>query len=129
MRETLQDCVNQYVPVGCLFMQVSSLKITSRKQICLFKRAVKEREHLGYTGPFVMQGLEMSETGEVSEPAVKQLTPKAQWLTGCWQIEVKAISTKFMSAAWPQVHDSMCLVTMTQLPHRSIPGKTLPDLG
>lgn len=54
--------------------------------VCL-KRAVKEREHLGYTGPSVMQGLERSETGEVSEPGVKQLTVKAQQLVGCLQIE------------------------------------------
>lgn len=38
MRETLEDCVSQYVPVGCLFMQVSSLKITSGKQVGLFKK-------------------------------------------------------------------------------------------
>jgi len=64
------------VTVGCLFMPGVITENSSGKQVCcLCKRAVKERERLSYAGPFVMQGLEMSEKGEVSESRVKQLTP------------------------------------------------------
>lgn len=54
--------------VGCPFMPGVITENKSGKQVCcLFKRVVKERERLSYTGPFVMQGLEMSEKGEASK--------------------------------------------------------------
>lgn len=46
---------------------------SSGKQVrCLFGRVVKETEHLGYAGPFLMHDMRKSE--EVSESGVRQLT-------------------------------------------------------
>lgn len=59
---------------------------------CLLERVIKEREHLGYTGPFIMHDMKKSE--EVSESGVRQLT------FGRWG--AKGISTKFISPAWLQ---------------------------
>lgn len=90
---------------------------SSGKQVCcLLERVVKEREHLGYIDPFVMHDMKKSEE-EISESGVKQLT------FGRWG--EKGISTKFFSPAWLQGHECLCCSTLTQLPHRNIPGKTL----
>lgn len=43
----------------------------------LFKRVDKERECMGYSSPFVMQGLERSVKGKVSESVVKHLHTSA----------------------------------------------------
>lgn len=113
--------------VGCPLMPGVITKNSSGKQVCsLFKRVVEESEHLSYTGPSVRQGLETSEKGEVSESRVKQLTPKSQSTAGYWAVirsEAKGIRTKFVSLVWLRVNESMCLVTMMELPHGSIPAK------
>ena len=124
--------MSQYVTVGCPFMPGIITEKSSGKQVCcLFRRMVKERERLSYTGPFVIQGSETSEKGEVSESQVKHTHTHCQSTAGYRAVgrsEVKGISAKFVSPVWLRVHVCMRLVTVTQLPHRSVPGKTLTYL-
>lgn len=71
-RETLEDWVNVCdcglsIPAPGVMTENSS-----RKQVCcLLERVIREREHLVYTGSFIMHNMKKS---EVSEYGVKQLT-------------------------------------------------------
>lgn len=77
---------------------------------------VKEREHLVYTASFIMHDMKESEALNVEFSS----SPLADG--------GKGISTKFISPAWLRAHEWLCWGTLTQLPHRSIPGRTLTHL-